>query len=93
MDGDEGSSSSGMDSEDDNAPVGSLQNKWRLLPHFLAMRGLMKQHIDSFNYFVQTDIKNIVNAASNREVKSDVDPRWYKTALLQILFARNYFFL
>lgn len=74
MDDDEGRSS-GMD-EDDSSPVGSLQNKWRLLPHFLAMRGLMKQHIDSFNYFVQTDIKNIVNAASNREVKSDVDPRW-----------------
>mmetsp|Transcript_38743 Transcript_38743/g.50119 ORF Transcript_38743/g.50119 Transcript_38743/m.50119 type:complete len:1149 (-) Transcript_38743:193-3639(-) len=58
-------------------PVGTLQDKWRLLPHFLAMRGLMKQHIDSFNYFVETDIKNIVNASSNREVKSDVDPRWF----------------
>jgi len=58
-------------------PVGALQDKWRLLPHFLSMRGLMKQHIDSFNYFVQTDIKNIVNAAPNREVRSDVDPRWY----------------
>lgn len=50
-------------------PVGTLQDKWRLLPHFLAMRGLMKQHIDSFNYFVETDIKNIVNASSNREVR------------------------
>ena len=58
-------------------PVAALQDKWRLLPHFLSMRGLMKQHIDSFNYFVQTDIKNIVNAAPNREVRSDVDPRWY----------------
>lgn len=57
--------------------MGALQDKWRLLPHFLSMRGLMKQHIDSFNYFVQTDIKNIVNAAPNREVRSDVDPRWY----------------
>jgi DNA-directed RNA polymerase III subunit RPC2 len=60
------------DDPNDNAslsePVGNLRDKWRLLPHFLAMRGLMKQHIDSFNYFVETDIKNIVNASSNREV-------------------------
>ncbi len=50
------------------APVNTLQNKWRLLPHFLAMRGLMKQHIDSFNYFVETEIKNIVTHPSNCEV-------------------------
>ena len=28
-----------------DAPVRALKDKWRLLPHFLAMRGLMKQHI------------------------------------------------
>ena len=32
-----------MEDESLAEPVGSLQNKWRLLPHFLAMRGLMKQ--------------------------------------------------
>lgn len=35
----------------------------------------MKQHIDSFNYFVNVDIKNIVKA--NDKVLSDVDPAFY----------------
>lgn len=50
------------------SPVKELKDKWKLLPYFLKMRGLMRQHIDSFNYFVEKDIKNIVNAVSNREV-------------------------
>ena len=36
-----------------------LQNKWQLLPHFLR---LMKQHIASFDYFVETEIKKVVAA-------------------------------
>lgn len=36
------------------------QDKWQLLPAFLAVKGLVKQHIDSFNYFVDVDLKNIV---------------------------------
>lgn len=51
------------------APVKEVQEKWKLLPHFLQLRGLMRQHIDSFNYFVNREIKDIVNAASNREVR------------------------
>lgn len=39
------------------------------------MKGLVKQHIDSFNYFVDVDIKNIVKA--NNKVTSDVDPRFW----------------
>jgi DNA-directed RNA polymerase III subunit RPC2 len=39
------------------------------------VKGLVKQHIDSFNYFVETDIKNIVKA--NNKVTSDVDPRFW----------------
>jgi len=49
-------------------PVKEVEDKWKLLPHFLQLRGLMRQHIDSFNFFVNKDIKNIVQAASNREV-------------------------
>lgn len=41
-------------------PVRSLKDKWRLLPHFLKLRGLMKQHIDSFDYFVNVEMKQIV---------------------------------
>jgi hypothetical protein len=36
----------------DDAPIGSLRDKWRLLPHFLSIRGLMRQHMDSFNYCI-----------------------------------------
>ncbi|KXN92694.1 DNA-directed RNA polymerase III subunit RPC2, partial [Leucoagaricus sp. SymC.cos] len=51
------------------------QDKWKLLPFFLQVKGLVKQHIDSFNYFVDTDIKNIVKA--NNKITSDVDPRFW----------------
>ncbi|KAF4694936.1 DNA-directed RNA polymerase III subunit RPC2 [Perkinsus olseni] len=52
-------------------------DKWELLPAFLEARGLVKQHIDSFNYFVTTEIKDIVLAESNRRITSDVDPNWF----------------
>lgn len=62
-----------------------LQDKWLLLPAFLKVKGLVKQHIDSFNYFVDVDIKNIVKA--NNKVTSDVDPRfWLKFTDINIGF-------
>eukprot|EP00957_Ditylum_brightwellii_P092423 7037802-Ditylum_brightwellii.AAC.1 len=60
-----------------DAPVGSLRDKWRLLPHFLKLRGLMTQHIDSYNHFVNTDMKLIVQAPSACEIRSEHDPRFY----------------
>jgi DNA-directed RNA polymerase III subunit RPC2 len=51
----------------------------------LKVKGLVKQHIDSFNYFVDVDIKNIVRA--NNKVTSDVDPRfWLKYTDINIGF-------
>ncbi|KAK7314087.1 hypothetical protein VNO77_39297 [Canavalia gladiata] len=44
------------------APIKSAVDKFQLLPEFLKIRGLVKQHLDSFNYFVRTDIKKIVRA-------------------------------
>ncbi|KAH9922304.1 beta and beta-prime subunits of DNA dependent RNA-polymerase [Epithele typhae] len=44
-------------------PIKSVEDKWLLLPAFLKVKGLVKQHIDSFNYFV--------------DVTSDVDPRFW----------------
>jgi len=58
-------------------PIKSVEEKWKLLPHFLRMRGLMRQHIDSFNNFLKVEIKNIVAARSNHEVRSDADPKFY----------------
>ncbi|XP_012274879.1 DNA-directed RNA polymerase III subunit RPC2 isoform X2 [Orussus abietinus] len=52
-----------------------IQNKWKLVPAFLKGRGLVKQHIDSFNYFINVEIKKIVKA--NEKVISDADPLFY----------------
>ncbi|KAF9234585.1 beta and beta-prime subunits of DNA dependent RNA-polymerase [Melanogaster broomeanus] len=66
-------------------PIKNVQDKWLLLPAFLKVKGLVKQHIDSFNYFVDTDIKNIVKA--NSKVTSDVDPRfWLKYTDIHVGF-------
>lgn len=42
-------------------------------------RGLVKQHIDSFDYFLNVELRNIVEA--NKEVRSDVSPAaaWRRT--------------
>lgn len=61
----------------DDAPVGSLKDKWRLLPHFLRLRGLMKQHIDSFDHFITTEMKQIVQSPSACEIRSEHDPKFY----------------
>lgn len=58
-------------------PIKAVEEKWKLLPHFLRMRGLMRQHIDSFNHFLNVDIKQIVAARSNFEVTSEADPKFF----------------
>ncbi|THH04713.1 hypothetical protein EW145_g5317 [Phellinidium pouzarii] len=66
-------------------PIKSVEDKWLLLPAFLKVKGLVKQHLDSFNYFVDVDIRNIVKA--NNKVTSDVDPRfWLKYTDIQVGF-------
>ncbi|XP_065222297.1 DNA-directed RNA polymerase III subunit RPC2 [Planococcus citri] len=52
-----------------------VEDKWKLVPSFLDVKGLVKQHIDSFNYFINVDIKKIVQ--SNDRVTCDVDPLFY----------------
>eukprot|EP00547_Thalassionema_nitzschioides_P011137 CAMPEP_0194263772 /NCGR_PEP_ID=MMETSP0158-20130606/47234_1 /TAXON_ID=33649 /ORGANISM="Thalassionema nitzschioides, Strain L26-B" /LENGTH=1251 /DNA_ID=CAMNT_0039003981 /DNA_START=34 /DNA_END=3789 /DNA_ORIENTATION=- len=68
---------SSVDSPPMDAPIKSLKDKWRMLPHFLALRGLLRQHIDSFNHFVQTEMKQIVQSPSNCEIRSEHDARFY----------------
>ncbi|KAM0786053.1 DNA-directed RNA polymerase III subunit [Microbotryomycetes sp. NB124-2] len=55
--------------------IKAVEDKWNLLPAFLAVKGLVKQHIDSFNFFVDVDLQNIVRA--NARITSDVDPNFY----------------
>lgn len=58
-------------------PVSTAQDKWNLLPAFLKVKGLIKQHIDSFNYFTEVQLKKIVGAPGNRMVKSDVNEQFW----------------
>lgn len=63
------------DSKDWATPIKPLAEKWKLLPAFLQVKGLVKQHIDSFNHFINVDIKKIVRA--NELVTSGADPLFY----------------
>jgi DNA-directed RNA polymerase III subunit RPC2 len=56
-------------------PINTARDKWNLLPAFLKVKGLVKQHIDSFNYFVDVELKKIV--AANCDVLSDVDSKFF----------------
>ena len=56
-------------------PVKKIEDKWKLVPAFLKVRGLVKQHIDSFDHFVNVEMKNIMNA--NSQIVSDADPSFY----------------
>lgn len=60
-----------------DAPVGSLKEKWRLLPYFLQLRSILRQHIDSFDHFVEVEMKEIVSSPSACEIRSDHDPKFY----------------
>ncbi|CAH2046368.1 unnamed protein product, partial [Thlaspi arvense] len=57
------------------APIKSTADKFQLVPEFLKVRGLVKQHLDSFNYFVNVGIKKIVRA--NSLIKTTLDPSLY----------------
>lgn len=59
------------------APVKSVQDKHKMLPYFLRMRGLLRQYTDSFNYFINIEMKQIVSAKANYIIRSKVDPNWY----------------
>ncbi|CAO3628618.1 unnamed protein product [Cunninghamella echinulata] len=41
-------------------PIKEIKDKWKLLPAFLQVKGLVKQHIDSFNYFVNVDLRKLL---------------------------------
>ncbi|KAL0117470.1 hypothetical protein PUN28_010353 [Cardiocondyla obscurior] len=51
-----------------------MEDKSKLVAAFLRGKGLVKQHIDSYNYFINEEIKKIVEA--NEEVYSDEDSKF-----------------
>ncbi|KAH0442245.1 DNA-directed RNA polymerase iii 130 kda polypeptide [Colletotrichum camelliae] len=56
-------------------PISTKEDKFQLLPAFLKVKGLVKQHIDSYNFFVENEIKEIVRA--NRIIRSDVNSSFW----------------
>ena len=60
-----------------NEPIPTAADKYALLPAFLACRGLVKQHIDSFNYLVNTEMRNIIKTKANEKIICDADPSFY----------------
>lgn len=52
-----------------------VEHKSHLLKAYLKNNGLVKPHIESYNYFVETELKNII--AANSTIKSDVDPHFF----------------
>uniref|UniRef100_A0A1J3DA34 DNA-directed RNA polymerase subunit beta n=1 Tax=Noccaea caerulescens TaxID=107243 RepID=A0A1J3DA34_NOCCA len=68
-----------VDKQKLSAPIKSTADKFQLVPEFLKVRGLVKQHLDSFNYFVNVGIQKIVRA--NCRIQSTLDPNiylWFK---------------
>ena len=56
-------------------PIDTARDKWNLLPAFLKVKGLVKQHLDSYNYFVEVQLKKIVESSST--IRSDIDHNFY----------------
>ncbi|OQV06506.1 RNA polymerase Rpb2, domain-containing protein [Cladophialophora immunda] len=56
-------------------PIDTARDKWNLLPAFLKVKGLVKQHVDSFNHFVDVELRKIINAEPI--ITSDIDPKFY----------------
>ena len=59
-----------------------------LIPHFLKNKGLARQHIDSFDYFVQVEMSNLIKA--NEKILSDVEQHFYvKFTKIYVGFPEN----
>ncbi|KAK9824521.1 hypothetical protein WJX72_011068 [[Myrmecia] bisecta] len=58
-------------------PIKEVKDKYALLPAFLKVRGLVKQHVDSFNHLINMEIKKIVRAKGNERVTCDTDPNFF----------------
>lgn len=56
-------------------PIDTAKDKWNLLPAFLKVKGLVKQHIESFNHFVEVELQKIIDAEP--KITSEVDPYFY----------------
>lgn len=63
-----------MNTDIDTKPL-TLKDKWQLLPAFLMTRGLVRQHLDSYNHFIHVELKEILKA--NEYIYCEADPNWF----------------
>lgn len=54
---------------------GALENKWRLLPSYLRAKGLVRQHLDSYNHFISVELQKIL--AANDTIKGETDTGYH----------------
>ncbi len=68
-------------------PIKAVEDKWELVPAFLQVKGLVKQHIDSYNYFVDHDLKNIIKATkrSHHQISTPISTSNIPTSLSESL--------
>ena len=64
-----------LDSGPLDATVKTVKEKWRLLPAFLQVRGLVKQHLNSYDHLVNVDMQEIMMA--NNEIRVSNHPNFY----------------
>ena len=69
--------SSQLTAHANQAVAATKMDKSSLLPAFLSVRGLVKQHIDSFNYLLAEDMLKIIRAQANQRVTCDADPSFF----------------
>lgn len=72
-----GMKAASMDHSKLTEPIKELKDKYELLPAFLRVRGLVRQHIDSFNYFINHELRKIIRAKGNERVTCDTDANFY----------------
>ncbi|PSC73428.1 DNA-directed RNA polymerase III subunit RPC2 [Micractinium conductrix] len=56
---------------------GLVNQKYALLPAFLQAKGLIRQHVSSFNHFISSDLLKIIRAKGNERIGCDADPNFY----------------
>lgn len=59
-------------------PINTAQDKWNLLPAFLRVKGLIKQHTDSFDYFCDVELKKILKANEMIISKESNGKKWIR---------------
>ena len=83
----------GMGMRENGANSSQVLDKSALLPAFLEVRGLVKQHIDSFNYLIKEDIVKIIRAKANEKVTCDADPNFWLKYVVGICIFGIYVFV